>query len=141
MPKVIADAPNTEKCPEDDGEPASPTVEKMLSQDDSFFTELAGQLEEEERREETDSQADMFEDSGEEEEQEVVRRVTAEPIDWKKTETPVKAEMKASQDICSPPASLTPSLTSSLPASCLDVRARALEDLARRQYWSCSSLC
>ena len=113
----------------------------MLSQDDSFFTELAGQLEEEERREKTYPKADMFEDSGEEEEQEVVRRVTAEPIDWKKTETPVKAEMKASQDICSPPASHTPSLTSSLPASCLDVRARALEDLARRQYWSCSSLC
>ena len=113
----------------------------MLSQDDSFFTELAGQLEEEERREEVDSQADMFEDSGEEE-QEVVRRVvTAEPSQWKRSETPVKAELKASQAICSPPpslpASLTPSLppslTSSLPASCLDVRARASEDLARRR--------
>jgi len=93
---------------------ASPSVAKMLSQDDSFFDQYVDQLPDEE----AGSDTDMFGDSDGEEVESVVRKDILSPS-------------LANSSVCS-----IDSQSPSLPMSVLDVRAKALEELRNKPLLS-----
>ena len=103
----------------------SPGVEDLLSQEDSFLAEFSEQLMAEEKENKTAgktsaegrisraSEADMFEESDKEQEQEAKDRVSPSQLD----------------DSQLPATGLPPSACSGLPASFFQVKQAALEDL------------
>jgi len=97
------------------GDVASPSIQKMLTQDDSFFDEFADQLGQKDNGDENDSDTDMFAGSSCE-----------------------NAKENISVQVLSPPLSIksptcsVDSQSPSLPMSVLDIRAKALEDLRNK---------
>ena len=92
---------------------ASPSVAKMLSQDDSFFDQFVEQLSEEKEGSDTD----MFGDSDGED----------NTVDSNVVSKEILSPSLANSSVCS-----VDSQTPSLPMSVLDVRAKALEELRNK---------
>jgi len=98
------------------GDVASPSIQKMLTQDDSFFDQFADQLGQKDD-DENDSDTDMFAGSSCEN---------------------AKESSSVQKEVLSPPLSIksptcsVDSQSPSLPMSVLDIRAKALEDLRNK---------